>query len=328
MTCVLLVGAGPMAQAYLSALRITHPGVSVQVAGRSAESAARFAAQTGVTPTTGPLAEQLVKLDREVKTAIVAVQVDLLPAVTKQLLDAGFERVLLEKPGAPTVEQAADLAKSDPEDRIRIAYNRRFLTSSQYVRRAIEAEGGVTSFSFEFTEVEERIAATRHAALVKANWALANSSHVMDMAFDLAGGAEDLSDVIVAAALSSGHIDWHPRGARFAGCGSVGDKTLFSYTADWKSGGGWAVELVTAERRFIMRPLETVIVQPKGSFTRSQVDVPAEEAGLKPGLPGMLRCFLDGDQSAGSLPTAREQARRMALFDSLLGSQSRNSSAS
>lgn len=328
MTCVLLVGAGPMAQAYLSALRITHPGVSVDVAGRGGESAARFAAATGVTPTTGPLAEQLAKLNRNVKTAIVAVQVDLLPAVTKQLLHAGFERVLVEKPGAPTVDQAAHLAKCDPDDRIRIAYNRRFLTSSQHVRRAIEAEGGVTSFSFEFTEIEERVAATHHAPLVKANWALANSSHVMDMAFDLAGSAEDLSDVTVSAALGSGHIDWHPRGSRFTGCGSVGEGTLFSYAADWKSGGGWAVEIVTLERRFIMRPLETVVVQPKGSFVRSQVDVPGEEAGLKPGLPGMLRCFLDGDESAGRLPTAREQARRMALFDSLLGSQSRNSSAS
>ncbi len=318
---IMLVGAGPMSEAYLAALKVTHPTVSVTVAGRGEESAARFEAKTGIRPNTGPLEDQLLRLGGRVRTAIVAVQVDQLAPVARQLLDAGFEHILLEKPGAATVKGGRELAEADTGDRIRIAYNRRFLTSSRHVRRLVAEDGGTTSFSFEFTEVADRIAATHHIPLVKANWALANSSHVMDMAFDLAGAAEDMSDVCVAASLGRGSIVWHPRGERFAGCGTVRGETLFSYAADWGSGGGWAVEIVTPKRRLIMRPLETILQQERGSFVRTPVEIEAEIAGLKPGLPAMLNYFLDGRGDAGHLPTARDQAKRMAVFDSLLGNR-------
>lgn len=319
MSTILLVGAGPMAVAYQKALAATFPTTSVVVAGRGKESAAEFLKQTGVPAGTGPLADQLKLLKTPPDAAVVAVQVAELPTVTQQLLTAGVPRILVEKPGAPTVEMAEELAAADPDARIRIAYNRRFLTSSQFVRRAVYEDGGVTSLSFEFTEIADRIAATQHPPLVKANWSLANSSHVSDLAFYLAGASDDLQDVTLAAAVGRGSIDWHPRGSRFAGCGLIGNETLFSYSADWLTGGGWAVEIATPVRRYIMRPLETVVVQDKGSFKRYAVEIPNEAPGIKPGLPHMLRAFLDGNSNLGRLPTAAEQAKRLELFERLLG---------
>ncbi len=308
---LVLIGAGPMAVAYAKALRVL--GVKFAVIGRGPDSAARFERETGIRPATGELNAQLATLGGVPRRAIVAVGILDLPSVAKELLVNGTEWILLEKPGAVDSVTMRKLASSDPKGHIKVAYNRRFLPSVVAARRAIAEDGGVLSFQFEFCENAERVSQTSHPALVKQNWALANSSHVIDLAFHLAGTDERLTSVSLMGTVAAGEVSWHPAGARFAGCGIVATDIPFAFTADWESGGGWAVEICTPVRRLRLRPLEMLTEQRRGQFAIETVSLTAESSELKPGLSGMLTNFLE-NEGAG-LPSAAEQACRISMFE-------------
>ena len=86
-----------------------------------------------------------------------------LAATTLQLLEYGVRRILIEKPGAMTFEELSavqSLALSSGAE-VTIAYNRRLFSSVLHARQMMLEDGGVQSFSFEFTEWE-RPAAGRH----------------------------------------------------------------------------------------------------------------------------------------------------------------------
>jgi predicted dehydrogenase len=303
-----------MAIAYAKALQARDQPFAV--AGRGQSSAASFTAATGVEPGIGPLSDQLTTVGGVSGAAIVAVGVADLAHVTVQLLGAGFERILLEKPGATTPQEMAELAEVDTDQRIRIAYNRRFLPSVTAAQKLISNDGGAQTVNFEFTELPGRVMQKTHPAQVLDNWALANSSHVMDLAFHLAGADEKLDDLAIAGSVAAGELDWHSPGSRFVGCGVIGAETLFSYSADWMSGGGWAVEVATPKRRLRLRPLEQLTQQVREQFAVEPVPFEHDADGLKPGVPGMLDDFFDND--GAKLPTSKDQARRLAVFDRLL----------
>ena len=289
---ILIVGAGAMAMAYAKVL--THMGGVFRCAGRGIESAARFEAETGVAAGTGPLAEQLSGQDLSRTLAIVAVDVVQLSSVCSQLLDAGCARILVEKPGALDLAGMRTLATQDPDRRIRVAYNRRFLKSAQRAAEIIRQDGGAQTLHFEFTELPDRVERLGvHPPEVLANFGFANASHVFDLAFHLAGAGPDLSDVTLSSALQRGSLSWHDEGSRMVGCGSVGAETLFTCSADWRSGGGWAVEVTTARRRLRMRPLEQLTEQMRETFVVEPVALDTDPDCLKPGLTDMMENMLD-----------------------------------
>ena len=309
---ILLVGAGPMALAYAATLNAL--GRDYSVCGRGRDSAERFAQQTNVQPGTGDLRDQLEARATRPDCAIVATGILDLPDAARALLDHGVARILIEKPGAVDVETMEALAAYDSHGRIRVAYNRRFLSSVAEARNLIVKDGGAQTVHFEFTELPDRVLSVGHSQKVLENWLLANSSHVIDLAFFLAGAQEDGSDVTVTGQAAMGHLDWHSPGSRFVGCGQIGERTLFSYSSDWGSGGGWGVEATTPRRRLRLRPLESLTQQLCNTFAIDPVVLP-DETDLKPGLLGMLKAFLDDGRD---LPNSAQQVRRMRLFRSLI----------
>jgi predicted dehydrogenase len=244
----------------------------------------------------------------------VATGVSELAEVTRLLLDAGVRRLLVEKPAAVTAAEVlalADRAEKAGAD-VRIAYNRRFLASVRRGREMIAEDGGVLSFTFEFTEWSHQIEALPHAETVKHNWLLANSSHVIDLAFFL-GGAPVALDARVA-----GRLSWHPAGAAFVGAGASESGALFSYHANWAGPGRWGVEVVTARRRLIYRPLEKLqfVRQASVKIEEEPLD-DADDKQYKPGLLRQMRAFLEGNDPA--LPTLAEHRRRLDWYERIAG---------
>jgi len=296
---VLLVGAGPMARAYakvLNALRASWIAV-----GRGAGSAETFAKETGVTPMTRGLAGYLrSNSGRQAEMAIVALPISQLAAATKDLAKAGVQRVLVEKPAGVTVSEIGDVAETAGRTGcdIFVGYNRRFYSSVDAARALIAADGGVSSFHFEFTELADRILGTISDRAVLNNWLLANSSHVVDLAFNLCGAPATMSGAV------GGSLDWHPSGAVFAGHGRTQSGALFTWHADWTSAGRWGVDVRTARRRLILQPLETLSVQEKGSLTIAPCVIADElDHRFKPGLFRQVEAFLSVDPGLKGLPT-------------------------
>jgi predicted dehydrogenase len=311
MADILLIGAGPMAVHHYNAARAL--GLSVAVCGRGEASADAFEAATGARPGTGPLGDQLAALGAVPAKAIVAVSVAQLGAATRAALAAGCERVLLEKPGGATLEEVEALAADDTQDRVRLAYNRRFLPSVMTAADCVKADGGLTSMLFEFNENRPLVAGLdQHADAVKANWFFANSTHVVDTAFFLAGYPAHVPDH-EAASFRNGDARALPPSQAYGGAGRIGE-VVYAFHADWSSAGRWGIELCTPRRRLVMKPIETVHEMPSGSFRMTELALDhAEPEGLKPGLYNMIAAFRDTPDHPALL-TLNAQAGRLRAF--------------
>ncbi|MDD2870023.1 Gfo/Idh/MocA family oxidoreductase [Neomegalonema sp.] len=310
---VWIVGLGPMGIAYAKALRAL--GHDVLGVGRGAQGVAAFREATGFEAVAGGL-EAALAAHAPPARAIVATPIMVLASSALTLISAGTRDLLVEKPAGVDLEDFRRLARGAEESgaRVWLAYNRRFLPSVQEARRMIAEDGGAVAFSFEFSDPGDRIAASAHPPEVKRNWLYANGTHVIDLAFHLGGEPELLSAYV------EGSLDWHPAAASFSGAGRSFGGALFSYQANYEAPGRWGVVVDTRQRRLSLRPLEELHVQKRGSFALEKADlaIPPEEADLKPGLPGQLRAFLQGEGREHLLDAAAHLERAEQVYARIL----------
>jgi hypothetical protein len=298
-----LVGSGPMAQAYAKVLQAQKRDFCV--IGRGTESAARFREATGIEVSPGGVEAWLDAHGDAPPTAIVAVNASMLADVSGQLLRAGTRRLLIEKPGAldRLSLEAIQRAAAETGVEVFIAYNRRFYASTLAAEQLVAEDGGLASFHFEFTEWTHRIGVGSRPAAELAAWFIANSTHVVDLAFHLGGLPTQWQ------AWSGGELEWHPAGAIFCGAGMTGRGAFFSYHANWQSAGRWSVELMTRRHRLHLRPMESLGVQAIGSLDIKPATLEdALDQEFKPGIYRQTTAFLDGD-SADRLPALADHAR-------------------
>ena len=286
-----LIGAGPIAQAYSAVLQAQ--GVPFRVIGRSNGSAEVFRQATGLLVHEGGVEAALASLPAP-DQAIVAVSVEQLATTAQQLLAAGCKRLLLEKPGALTLTQlqALDAIAQSNGARVWIAYNRRFYASVQKLRDLAAAAGGITSAVFEFTEWSYRVRDLQKSSDVKKRWLLANSTHVIDLAFHFIG----LPAEGHWHGWQGGSLDWHPAAARFHGAGVSKRGIQFAYQADWEAPGRWGVELLTCSHRFVLRPMEALHAIPLGSLEPQPIELDdALDLQFKPGIFRQCEAFLSAN---------------------------------
>ena len=225
------------------------------------------------------------------------------------VLKSGIKQILLEKPGATnslSIRQLAQLSQ-DHKATILLAYNRRFYSSIRKAKEMIEEDGGVLSFLFEFTEWAHTIEPLLLPDDVKQNWFLANSSHVVDTAFYLAGAPQELK------AFGKDSLEWHKSAAIFSGSGISEKGALFSYHANWKAPGRWGLELLTANHRLILRPMEILQIMRPKSVAIEEVEIDDRlDKEFKPGLFLQTKNFLN--QQHNNFCTIHEQSKLATTF--------------
>ena len=303
-TEVLLVGTGRMGQEY--GLVLKEMKIRFTAVGRGDQSAALFEARTGIKPVTGGI-EPWLKLNTIPSVAIIAVKVVDLFSICRTIIDSGIKTILLEKPGALYYKEIKELAEiaSETGTNIFIGYNRRFFGSVIEAARILREDGGVLSFNFEFTEWSDRVEVFDTDKEEKSRWFLSNSSHVADLAFYLGGKPAEMK------AFTSGSLTWHKNSSAFCGSGITVTGALFSYSANWNAPGRWGVEFLSENYRIILRPLEKLHVQKKGSLVPEQVHLSdSYDVNFKPGLYRMVESLIHGKNK--DLCTLEEQAE---LFD-------------
>jgi len=284
------VGTGQMAAEYAHVFSAL--GVRFDAVGRSAAGAEAFRDRTGVLAHSGGL-ESYLKGRRAPLAAVVAVDVPNLASVTLALLDAGARSVLVEKPGGLTFEgiQSLCTAASRTRSKIFVGYNRRFYTSTSVARRLIESDGGLVSMDFEFTEWTDSLAEAPISEIEKQRWVIANSSHVIDLAFHLAGAPQDWQS------WRTGNFPWHLAGARFVGAGLTVMGVPFAYSAAWDAPGRWGLTLRTTQRRMRLQPMEQLLESFDGIQDQPRVLDDGLDREHKPGLYRQVEAFLMGDDS-------------------------------
>jgi len=306
-----LVGAGSMALDYAKVLQ--RIGCEFEVIGRSALSAEKFTLTTGYPVRLGGL-RAVLKDYPAPNQAIVAVGVEQLFEITTELILSGTRRILVEKPGGLNSKQIHDLHQTalNHGSEVLIAYNRRFYASTTMARKLITEDGGATSCNFEFTEWSHIIAPMSTASEVKAAWFLANSTHVVDLAFHLCGTPHDWKSWY------GGELHWHPTSARFCGSGITQKGVYFSYNADWEAPGRWGIEVLTRKRRFIFKPMEQLQVVLLGSVKVETIALDDHfDKEFKPGLYAQTKAFIEGDGSY--FCTLGEQLQHCTFYDKISG---------
>jgi hypothetical protein len=199
---------------------------------------------------------------------------------------------LVEKPAAISINELLENEEFLREylEKVFVAYNRRFFASVQEALKLIEDDGGLESMHFEFTEWAHKIEPLQKANGVKENWFFANSTHVVDLAFFIAGKPNEWQ-----AFSKEGTLNWHSK-TQFAGSGITEKNVLFSYHSNWESAGRWGIEFMTFKRKIILKPIEELKILYKGSVSIQNIDLNNElDTIYKPGLFKQLDVFLSKD---------------------------------
>jgi predicted dehydrogenase len=282
-----LIGAGPMAIDYAKVLCAQNREFICIT--RSEESAANFKTQTDILAISGGLQDFLLTKPEIPTHAIVTTGIEMLSQVTVLLLKFGIKSILVEKPAGLDIQQVdqTQVLVKQCKAKVFVAYNRRFYASVMAAQQMIAEDGGVTSLNYEITEWSHVIADIDIAPLIKQNWFMANTSHVIDLAFYLGGKPKQL------ASFTSGKTSWHPSSANFAGAGVTESDALFSYHGNWNAPGRWSLEVSTTKRRFIFRPMEQLSMQELGSVAVEKVKIDYQyDEMFKPGIYLQTEGFL------------------------------------
>jgi predicted dehydrogenase len=284
---VVLVGAGLMAKEYGKVLNAL--GVPYTVISRGPDSAKTFEAEVDKEVLIGGLESNYGSLEKKPTHVIIATPLENLEENTLFILDQGVKNVLIEKPGAVSVEGLKRIHEKAEywNAKVFIAYNRRFYSSVMEAEKLIAKDGGLQSFVFEFTEWGHKIKSLDKSKFQLQNWFIGNSTHVIDLAFFFGGKPKEFSSYIM------GGSDWHPTGTIFSGAGITETGKVFSYHANWEAPGSWKLELLTKLNRYIFRPLEELKVQALGSIEVSKITIDdSYDITFKPGLYQQVNSFL------------------------------------
>lgn len=314
MESILLVGTGRMARAYATVL--SDLPCSTTAIGRSEEGAKAFQDATNI-PTMHGGIETWERSGSGAPThAIIAVGVEQLANVAAHVIRVGVKNILLEKPGALNQNELAELAKQSSAAgvKISIAYNRRYLSSTLRARNMIKEDGGVTSFYFEFNERLTQPQVLKDLKIdrsVVEQWFIANSTHVVDLAFYLAGWPRELKGFTAAGPL------WAPHPTLFCGSGITANDIPFSYYSNWELPGPWSVEIGTLKRKLILSPLESLKVEKDGVVEEIRLENNLD-IKYRPGLFQEVKSFLSENSD---LPTIDTQIEHFKWYEKIwLGS--------
>ncbi len=309
---VLLVGAGPIATEYAKVL--TALNVPFLVVGRGSSSAISFSNKTGIHPIEGGLKKFVENSKVIPKTAIIAVGIDQLALCTKMLIWQGTKQILVEKPGGLLLDELQSVHKTSIKfgSEVFVAYNRRFFASTLKAMEIIQEDGGVTSFNFEFTEWSHEIKSLPIRKEIKEKWFIANSTHVVDLAFFLGGKPKTIN------CIHSGQLEWHHSAAIYAGSGISENGAIFSYQANWDAPGRWGVEILTHNYRLILRPLEQLYIQKRESVITEKIQIDDSfDIKYKPGFYNQVKFFLEGKNA--SLQTISKQCDMLTIYKEMAG---------
>jgi len=307
---VLVIGTGIIGQEYasiLSDLKVDFVNLC-----NSTESALRFKEKTGFDAIHGGLAQNKNILN-DFSHFIVSSDIESSFSIATILFEQNCQNILLEKPGALSIDQFSDLYKLTLEinSNVYIGYNRRNYSSVLKLIELAKEDGGITSAHFDFTEWSHVIEKLDKSRELLNNWFFVNSTHVIDTAFHLIGKPE----VMHSSAINN--LEWH-NPSIFVGSGISERSIPFSYHANWSSSGRWAIELKTRLRSLRLMPLESVFEQKIGSLEWEGIPIEnSKDILFKPGFYQQVVEFLFVNKP--NLKTVKEQFEDLSFYSKILG---------
>jgi predicted dehydrogenase len=307
----LLVGAGYMTQEYLKVLKSKQ--IDTIVVGRGIKNVNNIVEKFHIESYSGGI-EKFVFNDNYTH-AIVAVSIDDLFSTTCILIKKGVKKILVEKPACLELNELEIILKlcNEYNSEIFIAYNRRFYSSIETLKKKIISEEGIQLINFEFTEWAHLIDQKKFSKAVLNKFFIANSTHVVDTVFHLIGRPSLLNSLIFGNSIS-----WHPSGSIFLGSGVSIKNIPFTYSSNWGSAGRWSIEVFTNQNRYYLKPMEKLFVQKRGTLDLTPVEINDQiDVEFKAGLYLMVEDFFN--ITSKTLCKINEQYENFSFYEKIAG---------
>lgn len=309
---VAIIGSGFMANQY--SLALSKIGIcDVEVIGRSQKTLEQICKRFHFIPINQDYDTGIKSLSEKDLVIITTPIPDLIPA-TKLALKYGQKNILIEKPGSLYAAQLQNLDKIKKSQKIFVAYNRLFYPNFQKLFQLVKKEGGINSCNFTFTEWVDKIDFKKYHPSVYSRWGIANSLHVISMAFRLIGMPKKIT------CIHSGSLSWHKTGSVFVGCGVSKKGIPFSYNADWSSSGRWGIEVTTKKNAYRLVPLEQLYRCPKNSTTWVPVKFDKKYPQIKEGISEQILAMLTKNgKNSPNLVSLREASAFNQVAEKIFG---------
>ncbi|QDG37703.1 hypothetical protein FJN14_04225 [Alteromonas mediterranea] len=276
---VLIVGSGNIAQHYALALKAQKKLFSLH--GNSLENSQRFALKHDITFTCEERNE--IPDFASFTHIILAVPIECLTNYIEQLKEFPHLQILCEKPG---FLQWSQMSVYENLTNVWFAFNRRFYSVVNQLKAMIDRDKFL-SMRVIFDERIFQVEKSKKSETVKKHWILANSSHVIDLAFYLLDYDIKFNAFTFAR---SGSIQWHPTG-RFFYASYLNKNMNLTFDSSWNGSGGWSIYIADTQCDYTLQPLERLTVTKNGEVTEYN-----ENSPNKAGFEDMLLSFF-GDKS-------------------------------
>ena len=308
---ILLVGAGYIGKQYAKTLHLMGMK-NVTICSNSPESSIPLASEYGFSALSGGFEKNIPNQNPDLIILATSIT-ELLPCLNLAL-ENGNKKILLEKPGSLYSSELDKISKKNNCNNVRLAYNRLVYPNHHLLKELINKDGGITSCHFTFTEWISKINFKKEKSEVYERWGIANSLHVISMAYDLIGMPSQINSI------QHGELDWHLSGSIFVGSGISDNSIPFSYHADWNSGGRWGIEIMTNENAYRLIPLEDLFVSKKDSTSWEKISFKKSYPEAKQGIAEEIAIMLNDDLNKKiDLPSIQQATKFIKIAEKIFG---------
>ena len=221
------------------------------------------------------------------ENVIVAVNIDNLFPIVEKLINRSVPNILVEKPLSFFDDELLSLV-GIKSSKITIAFNRLCFPSILTLRSLIKADGGIRTIRGEFTEAIWRIKEDSFSAMTLDHWLLANSTHVISTIFKITGCPKTYHTYA-----SQNEGKGLKKSSKYGMIGTGSNNELIVLHADWGSPGSWCIEVTTKNAKYLLKPMERLLIQQQGSFDMFEASLLWQEPeGIKPGFYNQCRVWL------------------------------------
>ena len=144
---------------------------------------------------------------------------------------------------------------------------------------------------------------------------MSNSSHIVDLVFNLIG----LPEKFVPFHAGSGRLSWHPINSLFVGAGFSNKGIHFSYRSDWDSAGRWQICAYTKNYKFELCPLEKLYITRRNEVVRTEYFFDnTDDEEFKPGLLKQIQVFFS-KKNISEICSLNELSLQYGIFKQIAG---------
>lgn len=243
----------------------------------------------------------------------VATSIDSIVEVTSGILYKKPLRILLEKPVSLDCGSYDNLVNKIIEADIPtyVAYNRRYFDSFIELKKRLKSEE-VVQIDLNISELISRVPEGKYSQEVLRKWIIANGSHLLDLAINIA----DSTEIIDKSTVKSDKFQWKGGPASFSGIFLFSNGIILNVVGVYNNISRWSMVVNTRDCAYRLEPIETLSFKKTFSDEYKVLRTSKQEGGIRIGNKLMINDFMSSSPS--NLPELQHSKAILSIADNFL----------